>query len=407
MAALALATPTSEEVVVARLAELSDRALVDAVASWLENASATGWVRLREFAAEPQGRTAKVHLDALGTEGEFRLHVRPSRNEVDVLVGQIRNSGGEVCHILIAPEPDAVSHLEIVGDVVMGIGAEILVVSPEWATSIAIEQLRPLLFNEQIIDDTAAAPYFEGGAEDVLGAEGINVRRSSRRMSMLSGSIEEDRPNFEEKLRDIKRSFGPIEGSVLLASVFMPPITHSQDAVRRFYDNRNQGLSEQDEALIHERYTWEHRQFEEHIEQYQRIDVIDRAVLSEYLSAPEYYQMPLTVHELRAQINNVIAMLEHDNYTLCLCPESVNISFELRARELRIRSDRRNKGEPRQGRVTGLAFEAASLVEVFEREFWTLFRSTEPEFKAKDFVADWLVKTAARYQGVEEEAQQL
>jgi hypothetical protein len=153
--------------------------------------------------------------------------------------------------------------------------------------------------------------------------------------------------------------------------------------------------------LIRERYLWERQQFEEHIQNHRRIDVIDRGVLQEYFRAPEYYQMLLTVDELRSQIENVISLLEFDNYTMCLCPESIDLSFDLRGRQLRIRTDRRNKGQPRQGRVSSLNFTNPALAEVFEREFWTLFRMTEPEFKDKAYIRQWLVNEASRYSGPE------
>jgi len=84
------------------------------------------------------------------------------------------------------------------------------------------------------------------------------------------------------------------------------------------------------------------------------------------------------------------------NYTLALTPESVDLAFEVRGSEVRLRTDRRNKGRPRTGRLASLTLRNAQLVELFEREFWTLLRVTEDRFKDKEAIADWLDDTFER-----------
>jgi hypothetical protein len=146
------------------------------------------------------------------------------------------------------------------------------------------------------------------------------------------------------------------------------------------------------ERMAVERDTWR-----EHIEKYRRIDIIDRGLVDEYLAAPEYYQMPLLAAELEEQLRHFVEMLAWPNYELCLTPEAVDLPFEIRGPEVRVRTDRRNKGEPRQGRIRNLALREPAIVESFEREFWTLYRHTEEQFKDKEFIREWVRERVARY----------
>jgi hypothetical protein len=150
--------------------------------------------------------------------------------------------------------------------------------------------------------------------------------------------------------------------------------------------------------MIYEKARDEEQVWLQHIERYKRIDIVDRYVLEEYLASPDYYQMPLTAEELQQQVARLERIMCEENYTLCLTPEAVNLCFEIRGgEEVRIRSDRRNKSLPRPGRISSIVMREPDTAHDFEREFWSLFRLTEREFKEKGHVLDWINTRAARY----------
>jgi len=64
--------------------------------------------------------------------------------------------------------------------------------------------------------------------------------------------------------------------------------------------------------------------------------------------------MPLTAEELRTQIENVTTLLAHPINTLLLCPESIDLYFELR------------NGQLHPGRVSQLSFTNTAMAEVLE-----------------------------------------
>lgn len=404
-AALLLAVPVSDAAVVDRMASLSATELLGSLTGWLEAAENVGWLQLRAVTALSHEVGLRVELDgpAAGV-ALFHLLSRTDQASVDAVRERARrlDSPGTL-HVAVCVVPP------VEAEVMLGVEARLtaddlqwLLIDPDWAAALLVEQMKPFLhvpgIGEKKLIPRADAPYFDTSAVTELRGLGLDVMRSSSRYRALSTALVEDSVGYEEKLRTVKRDVTPFEGTVLLATVFLPPITHAQSAVERFYRSWH-GMRAERLNQIGDRYRWERRVFEEHIATYRRIDLVDRSVLQEYLAAPEYYQMLLTVEELREQIDNALRLMEYDNYSLVLCPESIDLSFEVRGDEVRLRSDRRNKGQPRQGRVSSLLFRSAHLAEVFEREFWTLYRSTEPYFKDKGNVGRWLHAAAGRYRG--------
>src|SRR4029077_1165780 len=126
---------------------------------------------------------------------------------------------------------------------------------------------------------------------------------------------------------------------------------------------------------------------------------VDRFTLEENFAAPEYYQMPLEPEELSEQLAKLMELLTFENYSICLTPEAVDLCYEIRKPEVRIRTDRRNKGQPRMGKITELALQDLRLAEMFEREFWSTFRSTESRFKDKTQVIKWCEERVKKYSG--------
>ncbi|MGB7923475.1 MAG: toll/interleukin-1 receptor domain-containing protein [Pyrinomonadaceae bacterium] len=272
-------------------------------------------------------------------------------------------------------------------------GDEFLVLEPSSVAAIILEQIKPIIIDQKGRLGVAAATAF---FEEPTGFLPDNI--SIRRFQPLLGTVMDEPGTFTQKWRELQKEniFG---GPILLCTTFLPPVTHSSKAVERFYGSKF-GATGETLKLVKKKINWEREIWEKHIKKYERYDIVDRGLVEEYFAAPEYYQMPVTVEEVQDQLANILELLEFDNYKLCLTPEAVDISYEIRGSEVRIRTDRRNKGQPRLGRISGIILSEPRMADVFEREFWSMYRQTEPEFKDKKEIAAWLTMLANKYQEI-------
>jgi len=268
-----------------------------------------------------------------------------------------------------------------------------LVIEPTWATALLIEHMVPLLGAGSGVGD--GFQYFSNAALP----DGVSVRRARVPLQSMYGAVIDEPGTFAQKFRQLQTE-DQFDGTILLATTFLPPISHSVTAIKRFYSSY--GVTENTIGLIAEKSAWEHQQWERHIRKGRRIDLFDKAQLEEYFEAPEYYQMSLTIEELNEQLTNVLRLLRFDNYSVCITSEAIDLSYEIRGSEVRIRTDRRNKGQPRSGRISGLVFNDSAMTEVFEREFWSMYRLASPEFKNKEYIAEWLTGRISKYKGPHE-----
>jgi len=268
----------------------------------------------------------------------------------------------------------------------------LLFIEPSWAAAVLIEQMKPI-FAGAIARRSASAAYFEPAKE---GGNIVSIRRFGNRMQAVLGTVIDDPGDLDRRWRALQKEEN-FPGPILLCTTFLPPVTHSFSAIERFY--KASDLSEVTVESLAAKHQWEKDSWIEHIRNYRRVDILDRSLVEEYLAVPEYYQMLLTPEELQEQVETLIQLLGNDNYTLCLTPESVDITYEIRGSEVRIRTDRRNKGEPRSGRISGLVLQDPQMSAVFEREFWNMFRLTEAKFKTKDDIVAWIRKKAEQYTG--------
>lgn len=305
--------------------------------------------------------------------------------------------------VLCADETQAkvMKAIEECWDQTQKLGDDIIMMEPSWVSAIIIEQLKPIVADHKN-RNPALTPTSYFSEPDAVASNDIQVRHVQTRYQSLLGAVTDEPGSFPQKWRDLQKEsvFG---GTILLCTTFLPPVTHSPTAVERFY--RSFGATDETCALIRAKTKWEVDVWRKHIKSHQRIDIIDRGQVEEYFSAPEYYQMPLSTDELQEQFSNILKLLAYDNYQICLTAEAVDLSYEIRGTEVRIRTDRRNKGQPRLGRISGVAFNAPHMVDVFEREFWSMYRLTEPEFKDKKYISKWLEGLVAKYKGAVEKFQ--
>lgn len=384
--AIIFAVPLADPETVNRLAELSIAKASSDLATWAEDlqrmddrfrVEATplldGAVKM-SFSAPISGEVIAVLLgeDRPDAELAARFSKALDANQAAVV---LRTSGSE-------------SDEELLRE--LGIKWEIdrtLVLTPEWTAAILVEGLRPdFLGVGDHGTDGAVAGYVQVNSND--GAT-IGVRRSSAAATAVSIQYTNTSSAIADHVRAARHLATPYDGTVLLASTYLPPVTHSLSAVLRFY-SRDAISTERVQHLVRERYEAERETWVRHIESFKRIDVIDRRELMAYFRSPDYHRMHLSKSELIEQVENLLELLRFENYSLCLTPEPIDLSFEIRGSEVRIRADRRNKGEPRAGRITSLALDNASLAEVMEEEFWSLRRLTEDRFKDKDSVVAWI-----------------
>jgi len=269
----------------------------------------------------------------------------------------------------------------------------LLVVEPAWSAAVLIEQAKPLLPGSlERAGRLAPTTYFDSSS---AGARRVRLRRTEANTHALAHV---DTGQFRDKLDELRNLPTP-EDPIYLYTTFLPPVTHSQKAVERFH--RHADATKSTIQLLKTRAQYELDAWKRHIQSHQRIDVIDRVQLDEYLATPDYYQMPLTPAELKEQIATLRTLLQFDNYRLCLTSQAVDIPFEIRGPEIHIRTDRRNKGQPRPGRINSLVFREQPILDAFEREFYASMRLTEPEFIDKEFIQDWLDERVRRYSIIE------
>lgn len=231
--------------------------------------------------------------------------------------------------------------------------------------------------------------YARHPKEGRLGNEAeVSVRRARAQFAGIEGAVLPDPGSYAERLRQLEAD--PIHGGpVYLCSTFLPPVTFAGRAVLRFYGEvlkANKPLID----LVQDKIRLEREAWERHVSHYQRIDIIDRAMLEGYLRAPEYYQMMLTASELEEQISNICELLEMSNYQLCITDEAIDLAFEIRGDEIRIRTDRRNKGQPREGRISGILLRGEAISADFNREFWGIYNRIDPNFRSRDHIKEWL-----------------
>lgn len=269
----------------------------------------------------------------------------------------------------------------------------LMLMEPAWLAGIVVEQIRPILQGATSGDSTLTATSFYEGTKGSL-PEKLSAHRVKNRSRAVLNTVMDEPGSFVQKWRESRKE-DIFAGPILLCTTLLPPVTHSPDAVVRFH--KSFGATEETCALIRGQVEWEGEVWRRHITQYERYDIVDRCLVEEYFAAPEYYQMPLTRSELQDQVSNLLELLKYDNYNLCLTPEAVDISYEIRGREVRVRTDRRNKGQPRLGRISGVTLSERQMADAFEREFWSIYRLSEAEFKDKKYVASWLESLAKKY----------
>lgn len=396
-----LCVPLADERVVTIGAARSVESIRDAILEWLEYAKPL--FSQFVFTAAPEAKAGSIRLDfASPTSGVAYLRVvgaaeldKAGVGCLEAVTKEAGRAGADTTVVFLNYDVLAggsgVGAVEAMVDDDQGLPGDPLIIEPRWVAALALERAKPMLpTNMRAAASLGGSPHFQG---EPSANAGITVSGNPLPPAFLVG---EDSGMFRLKLETMQQR-PPVEGTVLLASVFFPPVTHSVRAQKRFYEFF--GATKETVQLVEQRAEWERARWHQHISEYQRVDVLDLAQVEEYLAAPEYYQLPLTRSELQEQVENVVGLLAEPNYELRFCTEAVDIPFEILRSEVHVRTDRRNKGQPRQGRVTSIVLTGKNVVDSFEREFWTLHRSGAQHLLDKRDIASWLKQTARGYSG--------
>jgi TIR domain len=398
-----VAAPLAHPAVTARLGEDEDEEWVTVLEAWLK----------QTVALSPSFRYSKPKRQA---DGELRIDARssPRGKVLFYLAGQaeILERASELHMDVLAEHDDDVVMLMLCADVTIDEVASavdacidsveenrderLVLMEPGWVAALLIERAKPMCPGD--LDRAGHLPptvYFDVAGDVGSRGIGFKIRRSDPEpaiSAVTDTGLGGDRLERVQKLE-------LVDGPIYLCTTFLPSVSHSQAAVQRFY--RHKGATGTTLRQLATRHRVEHDAWGRHIADHRRIDVIDRGQLEEYFAAPEYYRMPLTPAELDEQVRNLEALLAHDNYVLCLTPEAVDIPFEIREDEVRVRADRRNKGQPRQGRIANLAFRDPAIRSEFEREFWATFSQVEDRFLDKDKIVKWLRERTRQFKRAE------
>ncbi len=394
--------PLADESTAAVAAARDPGDVCDAVLDWLNYASPLfPHIRLEQ---KPAPRPGAAYLDFVApTEGRAYLRVvgPPELEEVGEacvarVLAEAAKAGASTAVLLLncdlhsGGQGSAAAESLLDDDLALPSGP--LLLEPRWVAALALERAKPMVpTDERAAAALGGSPYFEGEPEP--GSGGVRIVGTTLPPAFLVGH---DSGIFRQKLESAQRQ-AAVGGTILLASVFFPPVTQSVRAQRRFYEFW--GATPETIGLVEQRATWERDRWLTHIRRHQRRDVLDLAQVQEYLAAPEYYQLPLTKAELAEQVENIVALLGEPNYELRFATEAVDLPFEIVPDQVRIRTDRRNKGQPRQGRLASIALSGRAVIDTFEREFWTLYRSAGPDLIQAADIAAWLQQAVKNYSG--------
>jgi len=390
-----MATSVADDEVATILQTAPVASVLDGIIEWCDALRlANPRFQFKSVMADPASNWRVLHLSQPYTAMiGFRLVTKTEAIATasalpQLVLSEARSRGLDLSIIVLAPGGTP-EHLEAVGKIAASadeLGKSIMVMEPGWVAAIVVAHLAPLS-----VPQLSSNSSWQGGG--LLGpamsdsSGHIKIRRVSTRYQPLRGSVLGVAGSLAQHVRKLEADDIP-NAIMLTCSTYPPSPSFSAKAVRRYYEST--GANAETVRLALQKLQIEHESFVRHIASHRRIDILDRGTFLEYLSAPEYYQLPLTPDELVEHIENLVALLSYENYTLCLTPEAVDICFEIRGPEVRLRTDRRNKAPQRVGRIANIVLHDEAVAESFQREFWLLYEVTEAEFKNKEHLRAWI-----------------
>lgn len=303
-----------------------------------------------------------------------------------------------VCIVADPGQPDVSESTSALVASAGEVAPHMIVMEPAWLTAAVVLQSKPFSFEAVEWAGSgrvSPTPYFERSAPADDRGPIVTRVQSSLRTAVGSAMLLEPH-SLAEKVMAGRPDVEEGEGDIFLATTYLPPVTQSVSAIARYYA-KIAGDPTTVLSLVRQRQDAQRAGWIRHVGRFRRYELLDRQQLEEYFLAPEYYQMRLTPDEIDEQVENWISLFDYDNYVVALVPDAIDIAFSLRGSRVHLRGDRRNKSEPRPGRVNGLVLRDERLAAEFLRESWTLLEGTEQEFRDKAFIKGWVRNAADVY----------
>ncbi|HEX8769159.1 MAG TPA: hypothetical protein VF711_00165 [Acidimicrobiales bacterium] len=316
-------------------------------------------------------------------------------------LGSLRLQDADVTVVAIRADPFAAAEHAAITALQLKAGAPVptfIVMDPEWLAAAVVSRSKPFAFGAltQPGRHLEPEPYFPEVSEDGPATPKVTRARGTLRAAVSAKVIAEAASLPEKRIAESVRIPPPI-ADLTIVTTFLPPVTHSRRALTRYYSRDDDIDTELVENQINARQDYERTAWSRQLQSLQLRLIIDRQQLEEYCAAPEYYQMYLTPDELDEQIAAWTEWFDSPNLTVALSPEPIDIPFTLQGNEVTLRGDRRNRSEPRPGRLSGMRFTDRRLAEEFRRESWSLMQLTEPDFKNKAFIEPWIKSLCRAY----------
>ena len=347
------------------------------------------------FSHEGGSRTVCFNLIAgdllAGCSTQDDLEALVEAHDADVMVAAVMSSREDPVHL------DAEDRL------IAAAGSPAprwIVMESGWLAAAVVLRAKPFVHNRVRDDNQGVEPYFTEHSSDATPA----LRRVSGSTRRSLDAVRLEPRSLPEKVRELSLRADVPGVDTTVVTTFLPPETHSPAALTRYYA-RGRDV-EMASRLIAARQAAERGVWEKHVSDQDALLILDRQQIEEYFEWPEYYQMRLTPDELDEQVGNFSSMLQYERFSVAFCPEAVDIPFSITGDVVEIRGDRRNKSEPRPGRVNGMSISDATVVDELRREAGSLLQATEPQFRDKTFILWWMEWLAGNYRRTWERSRQ-
>lgn len=401
----ALSCPLGHEQQIEALLAMSDEECARALADW-----ATQVFELNPHVRFELARDSEVPTQVWSSIsiGDFKGHLvfRVFSGDAliavadDVTLGSLRLNDADVTVVALRGDPRSESAQKAIETVQKKAGAPVptfVAMDPAWLAAAAVGRSKPFAYSAlaQHGRHLTPEPYFAEIQDGAKVSTAVTRSGGSLRAAVGASTIAEE-PSLPEKFRAESSHIPAPTADLTIVTTYLPPVTHSRAALTRYYSR--DGVDRDLVAdLVAARQDAESSAWRRQLDSYKLRLIIDRQQLEEYCAEPEYYQMILTPDELDEQVTAWTGWFSSSALEIALSPEPIDIPFMLLGDTVTIRGDRRNRSEPRPGRLSGMKLRDRNIAEEFRRESWSLIQLTENHFQDKAFIAPWAESLARRY----------
>ncbi|MFL6108007.1 MAG: hypothetical protein ACJ72L_13675 [Marmoricola sp.] len=401
----AVSCPVAQDEEVAALLAMGEAECLESLVSW-----ATQVFELNPFLGfeldlgkeEQSERSATIAFGDFQGSVIFRLLTEASLLALanESTLGSLRLNHADVTVVAVQADPSVDACAEAVSTLQRKAGAPVpnfVLMDPRWLAAAVVSRSKPFAYGALTQPGRLTPePYFRAVNDDGVRAATAVERSQGSLREAVGASIIEEPASLPEKFRlEGTRTPVPV-ADLTIVTTFLPPVTHSVQALTRYFSR--EGVDRNIvESQVLGRQERERAGWMKQLERFQLRLIVDRQQIEEYCSEPEYYQMVLTPDELDEQIASLTEWFASPNFSMAMSPEAVDLPFHLQGDTVVLRGDRRNRSEPRPGRLSGMRLTDKKVADEFRHESWSLMQLTEAPFKSKEFIQPWLASLARSY----------